>query len=127
VFFDLIFSFPESYFYLLWLGDRLALPENSDVVKKGVRRLSPEDEGLSPVLRLLLAQVVPQSVCKVTMTVPQTAAGKFMFQVARHVLNVATYETASVIDLQRLQMTSQLIGVVRAPRFCSVPFFKSRL
>jgi len=68
---------------------------------------------LSPVLRLLLAQEVPGSVRHVVMTVPESTGGKLLFNVVRHVLNLNRYDAATTIDLQRLQMCSQLIGVVR--------------
>ena len=68
---------------------------------------------LSPVFRLLLAHEVPVSVRHVVMTVPESAAGKLLFNVVRHVLNLSRYDAAAAIDLQRLQMCSQLIGVVR--------------
>ncbi len=80
---------------------------------KGIGDMRIDNEALSPVLRILLAQTVPESVRHVGMTVPQTSAGKFMFHVARHVLDLANYETATIIDLQRLQMCSQLLGLVR--------------
>jgi hypothetical protein len=67
---------------------------------------------LSPVLRLLCAQEIPSSVRHVVMTVPQTEAGKLLFNLVRHVLGLASYDAAAAIDLQRLQKSSQLIGVV---------------
>jgi len=89
--------------------------ENSDVVRKGISPLKIDsNEALSSVLRILVAQSVPQSVRKVSITVPQTEAGKLMLNVARHLLNLDDYDSATEIDLQRLQMCSQLIGVVHA-------------
>jgi len=72
---------------------------------------------LSPVLRILLSQDVPASVRHVVMTVPQTAPGKLMFNVVRHVLSLIDYVSAAAIDLQRLQMSSQLLGVVHVSSF----------
>jgi len=41
---------------------------------------------LSPVLRLLCPQEVPSSIRRVAVTVPQTEAGKLLFNLVRHVL-----------------------------------------
>ena len=81
---------------------------------------------LSPALRLLLAQeVVPVSVRHVVMTVPESAAGKLLFNIVRHVLNLSRYDAAAAIDLQRLQMSSQLIGVVLCFFFCRYGYRKN--
>ena len=93
-------------------GARLILEEHSELVNKGLHPMTLSNAALSLVLRLLLAQEVPASVRHVVMTVPESAGGKLLFNVVRHVLNLSRYDAAAAIDLQRLQMCSQLIGVV---------------
>jgi len=105
-------SFP-LYSRALCAGSRLILEENSELVNKGLHPMALSNAALSPVLRLLLAQEVPVSVRHVVMTVPESTAGKLLFNAVRHVLNLSRYDAAAVMDLQRLQMCSQLIGVVR--------------
>ena len=48
---------------------------------------------------------------------PQTATGKLMFNIVHHVLSLNTFDSTSAIDLQCLQMSSQLIGVVLTHSF----------
>ena len=72
-------------------GARLILEEHSELVNKGLHPMTLSNAALSPVLRLLLAQEVPVSVRHVVMTVPESAGGKLLFDIVRHVLNLSRY------------------------------------
>jgi hypothetical protein len=91
--------------------------DQSDVVAKGLVDLSLANPRLAPPLRLLLAQPIPRQVKGVVFMVPATPQGKVLFNLVRHVLELRELATAATmtIDLQRLQLLSQLIAVERLP------------
>jgi hypothetical protein len=92
---------------------RLREADQSDVVTKGLDDLRLTNPRLSPPLRALLSLPVPRKVKSVLFTVPTTEQGKVLFNLVRHALELrALDEAAVVIDLQRLQMASQLIAMV---------------
>jgi hypothetical protein len=91
----------------------LTKKDQSDLVRKGLVGLRLDNEMLSTPLRLLLAQSIPSRVKSVRFSVPASAQGKVMFNLVRLVLDVRNFDSASVIDLQRLQINSQMLAVVR--------------
>lgn len=64
---------------------------------------------LAPALRVLLALDIPRQTKSVVFAVPRTAEGRTLFNLVRHVLELHDLAVAATIDLQRLQMASQLI------------------
>lgn len=64
-------------------------------------------------LRVLLDRAIPRQVKSVVLSIPSTAQGKVLFNLIRHVLDIHDLSVATTIDLQRLQIGSQLIAVVR--------------
>ena len=87
------------------------------MVAKGLADLSLANPRLAQPLRLLLSQPIPRQAKSVVFMVPVTPQGKLLFNLIRHVLELRELTTAATmtIDLQRLQLVSQLITIVRPP------------
>jgi hypothetical protein len=104
-----------SFVAHLPLAQRLQEEDQSDVVVKGLGDLSLANPLLAQPLRLLLAQTIPRQAKSVVFMVPASPQGKVLFNLVRHVLDLRELVTAAAmtIDLQRLQLVSQLIAVVR--------------
>ena len=107
----------ESYHDIL--GQLLLHPDNSTISQKGLTVL--QVDGLPPALRLILGQSIPNVVQHVVMSSPETVEGKVLFNLCRHVLDLQQFDTAVKIDLERLQIGSQLICAVIYVFFCSLP------
>jgi len=57
----------------------------------------------------------------VVLSVPSSAQGKVLLNLIRHLLELRDLNVATTIDLQRLQIVSQLIVVVRRDLTSSLP------
>lgn len=64
-------------------------------------------------MRVVFAQVIPRSVQHVVISSPETPEGKLLLSLCRHVLDLQNLEAAPKIDVERLQISSQLICAVR--------------
>ena len=96
--------------YICIVGLLLLRPDNSNICQKG---LSPvQVDALPPALRLVLGQSIPKVVHHVVMSSPETTEGKLLFNLCRHVLELQHFDTAVKIDLERLQIGSQVICAV---------------
>lgn len=98
----------ESYVGIL--GQVLLHPDNSNICQKGLTSL--QGDALPPALRLVLGQSIPKVVHHVVISSPETTEGKLLFNLCRHVLELQQFDTAVKIDLERLQIGSQLICAV---------------
>lgn len=114
-------SLPLDLNLLNALGRRLRLDDQSDLGKKDLLHLALEDERMSPALRLILQQPIQRKVKGVIFSQPGTPQGQVLFNLVRHVLELRAMTGAATIDLQRLQMCSQINAVVRVS--CRCPYF----
>lgn len=105
--------------YLDILGQLLLHPDNSTLRQKGLTVL--QVDGLPPALGLILGQSIPKVLQHVVMSSPETTEGKLMFNLCRHVLELQQFDTAVKIDLERLQIGSQLICAVLSILFSTIP------
>ena len=84
------------------------------MVAKGLEALNLDNPRVTQPLRALLSLAISRKVKGVVFSVPTTVQGKVLFNLVRHVLELPrSLEEAASIDLQRLQMASQLIAMVR--------------
>ena len=100
------------------IGQLLLHPDNSTICQKGLTVL--QVDALPPALRLILGQPIPKVVQHVVMSSPETTEGKLLFNLSRHVLELQHFDTAVKIDLERLQIGSQLICAVYLINFGSI-------
>ena len=96
--------------YICIVGLLLLRPANSNICQKGLSPL--QVDAPPPALRLVLGQSIPKVVQHVVMSSPETMEGNFLFNLCRRVLELQQSDTAVKIDLERLQIGSQLICAV---------------
>ncbi len=96
---------------------RLLSGDHSEIALKGLARLELSSPGLSSSMRAVLSLVVPTTVDHVVFASLALPRSKVAFNLGRHsLIGLTEWKDADRVDLQRLQVLSQVLLVMETQR-----------